>query len=374
MQDITTEFNAKGYLPIAGLIGKHTLEVLVNRLKELVEEGRTTNDPQCPLSDAVYGDFVFDGVLDSLRDSLSEITGRRLLPTYSYARMYRKGEVLEKHRDRPACEISATLCLGGDSIWPIYFSNTEDGEGTELRLNPGEMCLYKGTELYHWRNEFEGEWLAQVFLHYVDADGPHAEEKFDKRPHLGVPTKKEPAFVPIYYWSFDNNIDADSCMKLIAELATQSGEKAGIGSGDSGAVNTDIRNVTRVLLPVYSGVGAALVGAALNANSQAWKFDTTHCAQVEYLNYGVGGRYKPHLDTFIGAPYADCRKLTALAFLNDDFEGGKFFLQLEENKIYPPQSAGTVLVFPSFMLHGVEDVTAGTRHAVVAWVLGPYFR
>jgi PKHD-type hydroxylase len=70
----------------------------------------------------------------------------------------------------------------------------------------------------------------------------------------------------------------------------------------------------------------------------------------------------------------DCRKLTILAFLNDDFEGGRLFLQTGHNRVYPPQQPGSVLVFPSFVLHGVEPVTKGIRRSVVTWLVGPWFK
>jgi len=63
-----------------------------------------------------------------------------------------------------------------------------------------------------------------------------------------------------------------------------------------------------------------------------------------------------------------------LLFLNDDFEGGKLYLKNGPEKIYPPQSAGTVLAFPSFILHGVEPVTSGVRRSIVTWLVGPTFK
>jgi hypothetical protein len=375
MATITTEFNEKGYVSVSGLVSPQTCKSLVERLNVLVSEGKTVKDDQCPLSDAAYGDPVFDDVLQQLLKPMSEISGKRLLPTYSYARMYRKGEVLAKHRDRPACEISATLTLGTDKDWGIYFSVAEIENAEPVYLQPGELCVYKGTELYHWRDAFEGEWQAQVFLHYVDADGPYAEEKFDRRDVIGgvntPPTKTE--FTPLYYWYFNDAVESWYIDAFIKSIAQGSLQKAQIGF-DNGVLDLSTRNVEKLMLHTSSGIGGMLAGVALSANSQAWKFDVTHCDQAEYLQYGVGGRYKSHVDTFIGAPYPNCRKLTALAFLNDDYEGGRFYLQLAEGRIYPPQCAGTILVFPSFMLHGVEDVTSGIRRTVVAWMLGPYFK
>jgi PKHD-type hydroxylase len=89
--------------------------------------------------------------------------------------------------------------------------------------------------------------------------------------------------------------------------------------------------------------------------------------------YDVKGKYETHVDTF-HARSNETRKLTILVFLNDDFEGGKFYLSVEHNRIYPPQGKGTVIVFPSFMPHGVEPVTKGMRYSIVTWMVGPYFK
>ena len=96
--------------------------------------------------------------------------------------------------------------------------------------------------------------------------------------------------------------------------------------------------------------------------------------QTEYLKYDVDGHYETHVDTYIAPKVTECRKLTILAFLNDDFEGGKLYLQNGSGKTYPPQDKGTVLVFPSFINHGVEPVTKGIRRSIVTWLVGPWFK
>ena len=117
-----------------------------------------------------------------------------------------------------------------------------------------------------------------------------------------------------------------------------------------------------------------MAGIGLTANINGWKFDITHANQCDYLKYDIDGHYHAHVDTFILPGQAECRKLTVLVFLNDDFEGGKLFIQNGHEKIYPPQSAGTCVVFPSFMLHGVEPVTKGIRRSIVTWLVGPWFK
>jgi predicted 2-oxoglutarate/Fe(II)-dependent dioxygenase YbiX len=238
-------------------------------------------------------------------------------------------------------------------------------------MGVGDAALYRGMDKVHWREPYkEGKWQAQVFLHYVDADGPHAEWKFDKRKKLSHHLDFDYTF-----WHFPDAMTPEAAKKLIDSLEAQvEGEDAQIGMGVKGIVNKKIRDVKRVTIPSYRGIGATMVGLGMAANYQAWKFDVTHSNQTDYLKYDVEGHYHAHVDTFIKPDDKECRKLTVLMFLNDDFEGGKLFLQNGHNKIYPPQGAGTCLVFPSFMLHGVEPVTKGIRRSVVTWLVGPWFK
>jgi hypothetical protein len=148
-------------------------------------------DEQAPNSYSFYGDPLIDTILGEAAAKLSEVAGYSLLPTYTYTRLYGKGDELVIHRDRPSCELSGTLALGipdGEEINPIYFSKNEDrSDAIEIKLNPGDLCLYHGCDLYHWRPPFTQRWYLQAFLHYVNADGPHKDHLYDKRPYLGMP-------------------------------------------------------------------------------------------------------------------------------------------------------------------------------------------
>tara|TARA_R110002167_G_scaffold359850_1_gene576834 strand:- start:41 stop:625 length:585 start_codon:yes stop_codon:yes gene_type:complete len=141
----------------------------------------TWKDKQVPGVYSIYADHVMETLLVKTLPVMKEKTGLNLLPTYSYARVYEKGSILEKHKDRPSCEVSTTINLGGD-LWSIYV------EGIKIDLNPGDMLIYAGCELEHWREPFEGSICGQVFLHYNHVDGPFAKTNlYDKRPLLGVP-------------------------------------------------------------------------------------------------------------------------------------------------------------------------------------------
>lgn len=177
----------------------------------------------------------------------------------------------------------------------------------------------------------------------------------------------------VLYWAYDNAVQPEACDSIIRKCELHDGETATIGAGGNGIIDKDVRDVTRVQLPAYQGIGATLAGIGLDANNQAWKFNVTHANQTDFLKYDCEGHYKEHIDSFLIAGSTDCRKLTVLLFLSDDFTGGKFFIKTSSEKLYPPQKRGTVLVFPSFYLHGVEPVESGIRRTIVTWLVGPTF-
>jgi hypothetical protein len=147
------------------------------------------HDEQAPNTYAHYADIVMETLLEKVKPTMEQHTGIKLSPTYSYARIYKKGDVLARHKDRYSCEISTTLNLGGDP-WAIYIDPTgEKGQaGIKVDLEPGDMLIYSGCDLEHWREEFTGDNCGQVFLHYNKANSKTAKEnEFDKRPFLGLP-------------------------------------------------------------------------------------------------------------------------------------------------------------------------------------------
>lgn len=365
------QFAIDKYVHLKGFLDVENCKVLTDELKRLVDAQATHKDEQCPTSEAIHGAMAFDKLLLDLLPHFEKVSGKRLYPTYSYARLYKTGEKLKIHTDRESCEISATITLGFDGeAWPIYMGDEDKTNASEIKMGVGDAVLYRGIEKHHWRKKFKGNWQAQVFLHYVDADGPHKEWKFDKRANLGLPVNQE-----LQQWFFTDILSPEMCDGIVKAYSDPSitRQLPYIGNDKNSTIDRQIRNVERVMLPIYKDVGALLVAAGFSANHQAWKFDITHANQAEFLIYPAGGRYTSHVDTFL-AHGDECRKLTVLAFLNDNFKGGKFYLQNGHEKYYPPQSKGTVLVFPSFLLHGVEDIEEGTRYSAVCWLVGKFFR
>tara|TARA_R100000664_G_scaffold20834_1_gene30095 strand:- start:11617 stop:12270 length:654 start_codon:yes stop_codon:yes gene_type:complete len=171
-------------------------------ISQFTTEFGVWNDEQVPNTYSHYADIAMETLLLRTLPIMEKHTKLKLNPTYSYARIYKQGDVLKRHKDRFSCEISTTLNLGGDS-WPIYLEPKKnvgipDGKkitvstnnkGVKVDLSPGDMLVYRGMELEHWREEFQGKDCAQVFLHYNDQKSNDSDKNiFDKRPHLGLPS------------------------------------------------------------------------------------------------------------------------------------------------------------------------------------------
>jgi hypothetical protein len=373
------QFKDSGYVHLKNFLNKTNCAELTEELKKLVDQKKTVKDDQCPLSEAIHGTVTFDKLLEDLLPHFEKASGLKLFPTYSYARFYNtQDEELKVHRDRPACEISASLTLGfeGD-VWSIYMGDNEDkSNSTKIDMEVGDAVLYRGCDKWHWREPYkEGKWQAQVFLHYVDQNGPHAEWKYDKREALGKTNNEQKNKIENFHdcYLVRDVVSEGFCNKLIEEYSKPEVKKELPYIGNTDHFDLEIRNVQRLQLPLYAGIGATLTSAGLNVNNEYWKYHITHSNQAEFLMYDVKGKYETHVDTF-HAHSNETRKLTVLVFLNDDFEGGKFYIANEGQRLYPEQKKGTVLVFPSFMPHGVEPVTKGVRYSVVTWMVGPYFK
>jgi len=147
-------------------------------------------DPQVLNAYSIYGDTVMETLLLKLKPLMKKETENELIEMYSYCRIYKKNDILHRHKDRTSCEISTTLFLGGDN-WPIFLepSGERNLKGVRVDLEPGDMLVYKGCLLEHWREPFEGENCAQVFLHYNIKNEESEKKKYDKREFIGVPNR-----------------------------------------------------------------------------------------------------------------------------------------------------------------------------------------
>jgi hypothetical protein len=181
------------YLHVPGFISSDEAVLLAKDFKAHCNKFNIQGDPQAPNSSAMYDYMPFVRLLVEKISQVSELLGEKVLPTYTYARVYKAGSELLRHRDRPACEISLTVNLSKNADWPIYFQRP-DGSEVCIELQPGDAVMYLGCQADHWREKFAGTEYTQLFMHYVRSNGPKAWAYFDKRqqqeptPHVdGIP-------------------------------------------------------------------------------------------------------------------------------------------------------------------------------------------
>ena len=182
-----------------------------------------------------------------------------------------------------------------------------------------------------------------------------------------------------FYWKFDNDVDSDTCKKIIS-IADKKWEKA-TTKGKKGQDNrkTNICWTTEQWL--YDIVFDYMHTANKNAG---WNFEIDGAESMQIGRYGKGCFYNTHNDgdgtTLYNYPdnkwiHKKTRKLSMSILLNDDYEGGGFkFAGDIDNPIGGNGTKGTVIVFPSYHSHSVEKVTKGIRYSLVVWFLGKGFK
>ncbi len=142
------------------------------------------------------------GLQSYIHKKLKDYIDMDLRETYSYTRKYVRGAYLGSHTDRPSCEISATLCLDyltdDNTPWPIWVRNDKNYAGvdaeivknesqdipqrlrkenncTSVSLEPGDILLYQGPNIPHWRDYLLGEYSYHLFVHFFNADSRMCE-------------------------------------------------------------------------------------------------------------------------------------------------------------------------------------------------------
>lgn len=376
------------YIETTGILDKETCDKLNTRLFDLKKDGKLDTDKQCPLSLSVYGDEIFETELERLAGLLSSTLGKEVLPTYCYARLYQKGEVLEKHSDRPSCEISITVTLDHDKssiIWPINM-----GEPKNIVIEKGDGVIYKGCEIPHWRDKYKGEWQTQAFFHFVDAEGDHKDHAFDKRRGLSTTTKEEKAIINsammysqgIMTFQCDDYspglevsktfFSKEEC-ESIKDIARKNyAEK---GSTGGGTYTEKIREVNSYLIhtvPEHMWIYEKIAKAVAEANAEKYRFNLVGIVHsLELLHYSAETKchYNWHMDS--GPGTSTTRKLSVSVQLSDtkDYEGGQ--LLINDGNILPASfEQGSINIFPSYLQHTVTEVTKGDRWAIVIWIHG----
>lgn len=183
---VASSFDEKGYSIIQRLLPRDLLGIAFRYYLSYVGlPGYYTVDKDILAMDR-YVDALGEAMMPGVQRQIEALYGLRLLPTYSFARIYTTESRLTKHVDRGACEVSATMTVGfsnTDELWPIYVES--DGDEIPVRLDVGDALVYRGMELPHWREPLpKGVWC-QLFFHFVLADGAKADLHYDGRGRLG---------------------------------------------------------------------------------------------------------------------------------------------------------------------------------------------
>ena len=178
-------YGQRGFVALRQAIGKELFAFVEDYCKLLERSGAMSIELGTPTEGSlfIYGDRALDAVAASKAPMLGAIVGCTLVPTYSYLRIYRKGQALPAHRDRRACEHSLSVSLSA-SDWPLCLVDLT-GEQVAVELEPGDAVLYRGPEVEHWRSPLTAERAVQLFLHFVDAEGQWTNEIYDRRRALG---------------------------------------------------------------------------------------------------------------------------------------------------------------------------------------------
>lgn len=381
---MNTTLTENNYIYIPNFISEASAKIMASNFKKHCEDNNVTGDSQAENSSSEYNFIDFLEMLCEKSPIVSQIIGETVLPTYSYARVYRNGSILKKHKDRDACEISLTIHLDGDKEWPIYIE-TPKGEEVELILKPGDAMLYLGCVSDHWRNQFLGREYIQVFLHYVRSRGNKSYAYFDKiKENNNTKTQQEninklsyKKNLEDYIVVLENIFPEDLCEKIEKEyFNSQDWIVSKIGSEE---VDLSIRNVNCVPLSLQEIIFKnfeirkhidqeifKISGEAIQKYRDFFPFCTIQQdSGYELLRYNVGQFYTQHVDSYKLNP----RAISCSFAINDDYEGGEF--AFFDGELKYNLKKGSAILFPSnFMYpHEIMPVTKGTRYSIITWFI-----
>lgn len=385
------------YLVIPNFISSQKAKELADQFKEYFDTYESRNDPQVSDCNAKYDFVPFIELLVEKTGMINQLVGESVLPTYSYARIYKNSNVLPGHVDKPQCEISITLNLECDQVWDIWI-DTPKGKREYVSLNPGDAMLYLGMEAQHGRDFFEGQSCTQVFLHYVRSKGPCFKYYFDKDHRYSednikmVEVKERPVTqfldrLPKVYQSenklsqyikvYENVLTLEECELILNEYKdTDEWSSATVSS--SNTANKNVRNCDIIPISNPTTIGLneqnrrkidSILLKKVGIAAKQYITEFPNCflksdSGYDLLRYQVGGYYTQHTDSF----KEQLRTISMSINLNDDYIGGN--IAFFDREIQIRGGAGSVVLFPSnFMYpHEIMPVEEGTRYSIVTWL------
>jgi len=380
------------YIVLPNFISKERALNLSSEFILYCKENNLEGDPQAPNSYSAYNYISFLELLCEKTPEISSAIEETVLPTYAYCRVYKNGSELVRHTDRDACEISLTVHLHGDNIWPIWIE-TPSGESRCVELNFGDAMIYLGKIAPHWREPFIGEYYTQVFLHYVKSRGDCSYSYFDKvnetnKPVINIPTAKEPIksetkiissrskkSLEDYIFTLDNIVPEELCNRILKEYHDCSfwtPTSVGDGNIDNQIRNCDVINISESVVlqknfDVRKKIDEDFYLCASKVINEYRNLFPEVASEIDtgygLLRYKEGQFYIQHTDSF----KSQQRSVSCSFMLNDDYEGGEF--AFFDREIIIKGSKGSIVMFPSnFMFpHEIMPVISGTRYSIITW-------
>jgi len=379
------------YLLIKNFISQERAVKLSDEFKQYCIDNNIDGDPMISDTPAKYNYISFLELLCEKTVNISELIEETVLPSYSYARIYKNNDSLIKHVDRDACDISITLHLDGDEKWSIFVEDP-NGKENEINLERGDALLYLGCDAPHWRNSYSGTFYSQVFLHYVRSRSERSYAFFNnkiedffklkldnnveylKRSNSIIkPVSNLKSFIQV----FENIIPDSLCDEIINQYKNDSfwcHSKIGNDVIDSSVRNCKILSISseetisknHFIRKSIDDKVFEIVSDVINQVCK--KFPTVTISKdtgYDLLKYETGGFYTQHTDSFTDSP----RAISCSLILNDDYEGGEFAF-FDQELVYKLKK-GSVIVFPSNHLypHEIMPVTSGTRYSIITWFI-----
>lgn len=359
-------FEKNGFFVIKNFITKKRAKKLSKEFIQFCSNNpnECCSDNQIPGTPAKYD---YDSFLELLCEKTPEVSkkiGETVLPTYSYARVYKNKDILKKHTDRDSCEISLTVHLDSDSEWEI-FMETPEKEKKAIILQSGDALVYYGCTIPHWRDEYNGKYYSQVFLHYVKSKGSRKKYFFDKKTNNNIKN---------YIHVFEDVIPHELCDKIIGEYEENEFNNA----QTVGGLDSKIRNCKHISLSLQDSLEKnehvrkqidlnlyEKISNVLISLKQIYgeNLSVTEDTGYDLLKYEKDGFYIQHTDNHTKYP----RTLSCSLCLNDDYEGGEF--AFFDREIKYKLKKGSAIVFPSnFMYpHEIMPIINGTRYSIITW-------
>jgi PKHD-type hydroxylase len=142
--------------------------------------------------------------------------------------------------------------------------------------------------------------------------------------------------------------------------------------------NEELRKSSVIFIeeePSTTWIYQKMAALAMQTNNERFWFDLLGFHEkLQLTNYSVGDHFNWHQD--FGAGEISSRKLSMTVQLSDpdEYEGGDLEFMVNHNIMKAPRKKGTIVVFPSFIMHRVTPITKGTRRSIVGWVAGSPYR